>query len=432
MHRSSKLTLNYANPGKLKELKSFLIDYRIAVQQCIDYIWTTPIKNTKTDLIVFDVSQDLLELPKFLNYKDVNYSGILSARAVCSALEQAIDIVRSQTEMRRRLLFVAAKLAAEPVKTKNIKKNIIGINKRLKTVALVKPTVKNIPAALSSKLIDFDTTSKHFDMFIRLSSSGRKHLKLPVNYTKQYKKRELNQWKTLKGILLFEDRIEVVQDLPTPKVKTEGEKIAIDTGMSSCFTASDKQTSKPDNHGHTLASIATKLARKQKNSKAFRRAQAHRKNWINWDINHNLNLKHVKQINIENINLFKGQRHSRCTSHFAHSIILNKISNVAEESKVLIKLLPSPYKSQRCSSCGFVNKANRKGKIFCCLNCSNSIDADLNAALNGIAELSYLPFDRIRSDKLNISGFFWKENGCFDLLGRELTESPVSTEETAI
>jgi putative transposase len=431
MHRSSKLTLNYANTGKLQELKSFLSDYRQAVQQCIDYIWITPIKNIKTDTIVFDVSQDLLNLPVFLNYKDVNYTGTLSARAVCTALEQAIDIVRSQTEMRRRLLWVAAKLAAEPVKTKNIKKNIIHINKRLET-ALTKPTTKNIPAALSSKLIDFNTTSKHFDMFIRLSSTGRKHLKLPVNYTKRFKQRELEQWKTLKGILLFEDRVEIVQDLPTPEVKAEGEIVAVDTGISSSFTASDRQASKADNHGHTLQTITQKLSRKKKGSKSFRRAQEHRENWINWDINHNLNLEHIKQLNIEGVNLFKGQRHSRYTSHFAHSLILQKISNVAEQSKVLIKLLPSPYKSQRCSCCGFVNKANRKGKLFHCLCCKNSMDADLNAAMNGVAELCYLPFDRIRSDRLNVSGFFWKKTGCFDLLGRELTESPVSAEETTI
>jgi len=36
--------------------------------------------------------------------------------------------------------------------------------------------------------------------------------------------------------------------------------------------------------------------------------------------------------------------------------------------------------SQTCSACGFVHPKNRKGKIFCCLHCGYTDDADINAA----------------------------------------------------
>ena len=40
------------------------------------------------------------------------------------------------------------------------------------------------------------------------------------------------------------------------------------------------------------------------------------------------------------------------------------------------------YTSQRCSSCGYINKNNRKGSTFHCLNCNFELNADLNAARN--------------------------------------------------
>ena len=40
------------------------------------------------------------------------------------------------------------------------------------------------------------------------------------------------------------------------------------------------------------------------------------------------------------------------------------------------------YTSQKCSRCGYINKNNRKGSIFHCLECSFQLHADLNAARN--------------------------------------------------
>lgn len=40
------------------------------------------------------------------------------------------------------------------------------------------------------------------------------------------------------------------------------------------------------------------------------------------------------------------------------------------------------YTSQRCSSCGYIHKNNRKGSTFHCLNCNFELNADLNAARN--------------------------------------------------
>ena len=52
-----------------------------------------------------------------------------------------------------------------------------------------------------------------------------------------------------------------------------------------------------------------------------------------------------------------------------------------EMGKTVIRVNPR-YTSQRCSSCGYIDKNNRKGSIFHCLNCDFELHADLNAARN--------------------------------------------------
>ena len=59
--------------------------------------------------------------------------------------------------------------------------------------------------------------------------------------------------------------------------------------------------SKHNGQNHSLESIIQKLARKRKGSVAFKKAQDHRKNFINWSINR-LNLKNVSEIVTKSIN----------------------------------------------------------------------------------------------------------------------------------
>ncbi len=47
--------------------------------------------------------------------------------------------------------------------------------------------------------------------------------------------------------------------------------------------------------------------------------------------------------------------------------------------QIFLKIDPT-RSSQTCSACGFVHPKNRKGKIFCCLHCGYTDDADINVA----------------------------------------------------
>lgn len=107
--------------------------------------------------------------------------------------------------------------------------------------------------------------------------------------------------------------------------------------------------------------------------------------------------------------------------HWTNTLIRDKIYACCEENGVHFLLQSSTYRSQRCSSCGLVRKANRKGKEYICSNCGLIIDSDYNASLNHEQELPDIPFD-LRKQRKNLGkGFFWKPEGFFDIYGKELT-----------
>ena len=80
---------------------------------------------------------------------------------------------------------------------------------------------------------------------------------------------------------------------------------------------------------------------------------------------------------------------------------------LCEDCGASLLLQTNAYRSQHCSSCGFVHKLNRKKgtKQFICLNCGNTIDADLNAALNHSLNLEPKKFGNID----NLNGEIWLE-----------------------
>ena len=158
-----------------------------------------------------------------------------------------------------------------------------------------------------------------------------------------------------------------------------------------------------------------------KGSRSFGSTQEHRKNFINWSINQ-LNFNNIKELRLEEIvNIgYNKKRKSRFLSHWCNTLIRDKITKRCEEEEVLLNLQSSPYRSQRCSTCGLVRRSNRKGKTYTCSNCGLIIDADYNASLNHQQDLCFLSTG-FRRLNYNIQGFYWKGEGCYSLTGEALT-----------
>ncbi len=393
MIRSTKTTVRFANAAKRSALDGVLKEYHRVVQAFVDVLWKRPHKDIKalldkeiTSLVVTD----------------------LSARLVQCAGKQASSIVRGTRTKHERRLWQHAKLVAEG-KHKNARKLWASILK----YDASKPKVKEgLPMELDERFcsIELDVKSKEFDGWLRIGSLGNKlQLALPFKRTKHFNEL-LERGALKKGVRLSSRSITFMFELLEVEKQSAGRTAGIDIGMTTAFAFSDglhQWQSQKCAHGHDLASICAKIGRKKKGSKGFKRAQQHRKNYINQQTNL-MPLDGIKQINIEEIrHMRRGKKSSRYMSHFTYAELLGRLKSMAEEQGVLVHEMDPAFTSQRCSACGWTREANRKRKKFQCGKCGHCADADLNASSNLSLNLPVLSRkEKKRPD--NERGFYWR------------------------
>ncbi len=373
MIRNSKHSIKFANKRKLKIYQEFLSEYSRVGQIILNDIW----ENGYQD---FSIQKEQYILPKFLDYSHFKLDTKLSARALSSLVTQVSGTIRAVCKK----LYLGQKVS--------------------------KPVVSFNPE-LSSKCIDIQQDTKTFSYFIKLKSTGFPIIKIPLKGTKISDKWSSGTLMT--SVSLSKTYISLRFDVPN-SLKSEGEIVGADTGIKTIVTFSNESTNNlVDNHLHSLDSITKQLSRKRKGSKAFRRKQEHRKNHINWFIN-KINFSNIKEIKLEKLfNIGFKKSKSRYLSHFCNTLIRDNIKRKAEEQEVLVTEQSSAYRSQRCSNCGLVRKANRTGKIYNCNSCKVMIDADLNAAKNHEIELPEIEMSfRIQRKNLG-KGFYWNPTGYF-------------------
>jgi transposase len=425
MIRTSKHTTKFANANKLISLDLFLEEYKCCLQFYIDFLWNNEVqyevkkKGSEDKLLkTFNVLTKQYECPSMLSTKLLPFETTLFARALKCCITQACGVVRAVLKKPKSYEFVLAKLIEEGKDTSKIEK-------RIAKLKITKPEIKNIKAELNSICCDFvETNDGEFDGFLQLKCLGESFgkIRLPVKFHEQSNKWKSNG-KRMASFLVSSKTIEIRWDNETPELREEGETLGADQGYKTVLTFSNEMvTPKTDCHGHSLETIQHKLARKKKGSKAFKKAQDHRKNFINWEINQ-LNLGSTKTVNLEKVvNIRYKSKSSRLMSHWTNTLIRDKLTRVCEESGVQIVLQSSTYRSQRCFCCGWVQKRNRKSgsKEFHCRHCGHQTDADLNAAKNHSIKLPDVSF-ALRKLKLNRKGFFWNPEGFMTSTGEDLT-----------
>jgi transposase len=272
---------------------------------------------------------------------------------------------------------------------------------------LSRPNLETLCPELDSRFssIRLDNTNS-FDGWLVLASIGSKiKLELPFRRTRHFNK--LLDKGTLKaGVRLGSNSITFMFELSNPPQVETGITLGIDIGMLSVLSCSNGFQTQKNPHGYDLDRILTIMSRKKKGSKAFQRSVEHRKNYTNWSINQ-LNLRGVKQVNIENIkDLRRGKKSSRKLNHWIYRDIFGKLESVCEQVGVLLVHKSPTYTSQRCSVCGWTQKSNRNGKLFKCRHCKNTCDADFNASVNISLDIPRISGEK-RLERTNIKGFYW-------------------------
>ena len=385
MIRSTKTTLKFSNKNKLDNLHLFLMEYRRVVGLFIDILW--------------DMDKVANLLPKEITSQIDTW---LSARAVQCAGKQSSSIVKGTKTKEHKRQFVINKLNNE-CKFKQARK-LEAINNKLKAS---KPNINEVEPVLDSRFVKIVLENKtSFDGWIVLSSLGDKiKIEIPFKAHKHFNK--LSDKGTIKQtVQLSKNNITFLFELPEAKQKTSGSTLGIDIGQTDAISCSDGQQISKDNHCHSYETICKKLSKRKKGSKAFKRAELHRTNYINWVVNQ-INLDNVQTVRRENIkHLRKGTRTRRTLSHWNYGELFESLDRKLDSLGVQVVKINPTYTSQRCFSCGWTRKSNRLKKQFKCKSCGHTDDADLNASKNISLDLKPIGKQE-RLKQLNRTGFYW-------------------------
>ena len=349
----------------------------------------------------FNVTENKLDHPRFIDYNKFKLDTTLSSRALSSLVTQLCAVLGASVEKQRKRLFQYEKTPNDQL-LKRIGQNIP-----------IKPNISKLNPELSSKCVDIQKDDGEFNYFIRLKALGISfgHIKIPIKLHKH--NRKFKDWKLKTSFLITPTYINFRWENEVDAVK-DGSIIGCDQGKLDVVTLSNGFTPPKTNaHGKSLDSIMTALSKCKKGSDRFKRKQDERKNFINWSINQ-IPLCGIKKINLESIwNIGYKNRRSRLMSHWTNTLIRDKLQSRCEELGVQVVLQSCAYRSQRCSSCGLVRKSQRKGKLYSC-ECGFKSDSDMNAALNHEVEIPDIPWE-LRREQRNIKGFYWMDSGFFDL-----------------
>lgn len=172
---SSFHTIDKSNTAKLNIYSVFMTEYARVADLIVSEIWSNGYES-------FNIEQNKLDLPKYIDYNYFDIDTCLTGRALSSLTTQVSGIIRAVTEKQRKRIYILNKKKAEGVSRTQLK----GLINNLKKHIPHKPDVSNINPELSSKCIEFIESSTSFDVFIKLKSiiKDTKPIYIPINYHK--------------------------------------------------------------------------------------------------------------------------------------------------------------------------------------------------------------------------------------------------------
>ncbi len=258
------------------------------------------------------------------------------------------------------------------------------------------PRLKSHVANLDGRFIVIENFDGHFDMCIK-TGSGVPKMVIPFNLTKHANKFRDTGWLLSNSIRLGYDRIGVFIDLifekEKPPLRQSGNVLGMDRGYNCMIACSDGQM------------IGKELKEKIKKGGKRRKSYHH---FIETETNRylkQLDTDNVKLIALEELKNVKANKRGKFSRNinrllsFWHYAKVGKRLKCFCEEKGICTAPKSPWKtSQRCSVCGNIDRRNRRGERFLCLECASEMNADYNASRNlellglaGVYSLRSLP-----------------------------------------
>jgi putative transposase len=334
--------------GKFQELEYTVKTFNQICQHIIDYGWQQKTWNkNKLHYGTYKILRE--QYPKF------------SSAMVQTARDQASEILKRTLKSKKKL-------------SKPIKQKYSGIRYDKRCLSIM----------FDKNIISINTTF------------GR--IKLPFKLAKYYE--QYRDWIFTNAQLIrrkdknYYINIQMYQELP--KKKEEIKVLGIDLGIKKVAVTSDNNFY---NSKH-LKNIKGKYQRLKRHlqSKGTKSAKRRLKklsgkeNRFVRDVNHCVSKKIVNTNNtvfaLENLKNIRNntrtynKKLNRMIGNWSFGQLQSFIQYKAErQGKSIIYIKPN-YTSQQCSKCGCIEKKNRNGNVFKCVECGFQLDADLNASRN--------------------------------------------------
>lgn len=345
--RSTKCSLKFNTSKKKSELNIILTEYGKVVNFFINSFW-----------------YDLDNIP-----------------SKSKLLKPIIDLPINITWLSARLRKVAAREAIDMVlATKERWKN--------NPEKIVKPQHKGQRMHVSRTIANLITSKSatKFDAWLHLASIGNKLiLDLPIKYHKHFNKYN-ESGKRLNSYIITKNYVQFAFEIETG-TKKEGLKcVGIDSGINALAS-----TSSLNQYGKDIKENIERVKRCSHGSNGQKKARRALKQRIDEIVIELFNNENPDLIVVEKLkNLNKNSKVKRLlTKNIRRSIgiwnwkyWLKRLEERCELNRVSFRSVSPYYTSQTCPRCNHVDRGNRKGEIFMCLNCGYTNNADINAGIN--------------------------------------------------
>ena len=336
-------------------------------------------------------------------------------------------------------LFLARKIFKE-ILSKHRKPRYDSINMMLnKNVAEIFPCDKK--------------DSPEFDYWIKFSTLTKgEPILLPLKTNKFFDSKKGTLKNSVQVNKTKEDKLQIVlmKQISKRSIEFKNDKIAIDTGLASLFTVDGNMFGKHIyKYLKQYDKIISELVRNRQlqglpiKCKRYDQLVKTVKNYLKNEINRLLNkiIKKyspktiiVEYLNFKKANLSKSL--NRIISNFGMGTIRKKLENISQEFGIEIQKVNPAYSSQECSSCGYVDKNNRKKQeSFKCLSCRKICNADVNASRvlfkrSSSKELSNIYFGKDRILRILVSQYKERKSRHYSLAKLPFRDNPYFKEKT--
>lgn len=337
MIRRTSCALKFATELKRQKISALFVEHERYVNALLDLLWD---------------KRKLYKNHKYLNKPILDsIETWLSARMKQNIGKRVLEILRSQT------------------------------NKNGKNF---KPVFKGNSIELDERFGDLQKSDNSFDSWLHLQSLGNKIvLDLPIKRHKHYLK--FSNWQEKKSIRLRrvgnKFYVDFFFESPDLHKKQTGEVVAFDLGINKLIA-----TSRGEVIGGQLKIKIKKLHRRKQKSKNWFKTVAEIKNYIGECVNR-FDLNNIAVLVREDLTGLTARRNGKnnkttrkLLSFWMRSLFDLRLLNKCELNRVEQVFVEPRNTSIECPKCRCIDKRNRQGESFQCMQCGHAGDADCDIA----------------------------------------------------